>query len=521
MRDFVRKHSEGAGLAVRVSGFVVLGTGAVILTIVFWQYVIRLWDLAGIGGDPQHASGALASRTQPSSPELSSELDLIRQRQDDFQSFVQLMLFPISIFLGFVAAGGVLGLVFSIRNEVRAGQAHDLAIAGETAQQARSESLHSTLLDASEKTITLVNQTLELARDSTERATKTLSERAKHLVREVSEEISARIQRISTSELFETKQYKLLVEEPDNRRKLNQLADRLSRVEGYLEFQDIELEPTARFVKGMALHLNQDDNGAIAELDQAAEGAGVNLRVRLAAYYFLGYAQNNVGDYRAATAAFDKASTRAGARDPLRIEFARMAIESRFFEFVNGHYQKRDIIESVEALIADARSLSKRAASAGRANVNQLLGNMYLFLARETNRDGAYADALDCFLLAGDGLWAKFGQVEVLDEATYLGRDHEPPDLQDLEDELVEKSATRGEPRSIALLHLAIAKCLKIREAPAEEIEARLGKVDDQLREVDSDLRVYSLWARSNVDQETFRTIDRDRLGESTDEADS
>lgn len=446
-----------------------------------------------------------------------TELDLMRKRQDDFEKFVHFILVPLAIFLGFVAAGGALGVVFAVRNEIRTGQAHSLFVAGETAQQARTEALHSTLLDASEKTITLVNQTLALARDSTERATKALSDRAEQLVREVGEEMAALIARIMMQENFEEKLFKLLVEEPSHRRKLTQLSDRLATVEGYLAFQDIEMEPRAHLVKGMALHLDQEDQAAIPLLERAAEATGMGLRLRLCAYYFIGYAHNNIGEYRAAAAAFDAGHSRASDRAALRDEFERMGAESNFFELVRSHLDGRNVVQSVNDLIRGLTDLSGKVTPKARANLNQTLGNIHLFLARQTGRAASFQEALALFHEAGEGLWAKFGQIEITNEASdKISVVKRSPTVKEVEDLATQNIQTRGEPRSLALLHLATAKCRLWQEAGGTaSVRAALSAVNDQMGKVDSDLRLYSLWLRSNVTRKQFIDNDVKRLEDS------
>lgn len=468
------------------------------------------WNSWGIAA-PAASPPVLAINSPTPVPAISAspsptELDLLHKRVDNFEHFVNLVMWPLAIFLGFVAAGGLLGVVFAIRNEVRTSQAHGLFVAGETAQQARTETLHSTLLDASEKTITLVNQTLALARDSTERATKALSDRAEQLVHEVGEGMAALIARVMMDENFEEKLFKLLVEEPSNRRKLTQLSDRLATVEGYLAFQDIELDPGAYLVKGMALHLDQDDQAAIPLLERAAEATGVGLRLRLCAYYFIGYAYNNIGDYRSAATAFDTGHSRASDRAALRNEFARMAAESRFFELVRKHLEGRDnVVESVKGLVSELTDLRSNVTSQARANLNQTLGNIHLFLAREADCEASYQAAFSLFHEAGEGLWAKFGQLEIIKEASdKIVAMENPPAVKEVEGLATQKIQTRVEPRSLALLHLATAKCRIWREASNVSVRAALSAVNDQMGKVDSDLRLYSLWLRSNVTRPQF-----------------
>jgi len=440
----------------------------------------------------------------------------MHKRQDDFEKFVNFILWPLAIFLAFVAAGGLLGVVFSVRNEIRTGQVHGLFVAGETAQQARTEALHSTLLDASEKTITLVNQTLALARDSTERATKAISDRAEQLVREVGEEMAALIARIMMQENFEEKLFKLLVEEPSHRRKLTQLSDRLATVEGYLAFQDIELEPRAHLVKGMALHLAQDDQAAIPLLERAAEATGMGLRLRLCAYYFIGYAYNNIGEYRSAASAFDAGHSRASDQAALRDEFERMGAESKFFELVRSHLDGRDVVQSVKDLVRALTDLSGSVTPQARANLNQTLGNIHLFLARLTRDKEGVKKAFSLFREAGEGLWIKFGQLEIIKElGDEMGAVENPPTAKEVEDLATQRIQTRGEPRSLALLHLATAKCRIWRNAGNASVRAALSAVNDQMGKVDSDLRLYSLWLKSNVTRPKFIELEVKRLEDS------
>jgi hypothetical protein len=68
-----------------------------------------------------------------------------------------------------------------------------------------------------------------------------------------------------------------------------------------------------------------------------------------------------------------------------------------------------------------------------------------------------------------------------------------------VERDLLKKAKTRGERRSVALLHLAVARCRAIQGAPKESVLGALAAFEEELREVDSDLTLYSLAVRSNV----------------------
>lgn len=99
-----------------------------------------------------------ATATQP------TQIELVEKHVDDVRDYVQLLLWPIGILLAVLTIGGALSVVFSIRDQRRVSQLHELTVTGELASQRRSEQSFSSFLDESQKTLTLVNDTLRLAK---------------------------------------------------------------------------------------------------------------------------------------------------------------------------------------------------------------------------------------------------------------------------------------------------------------------------------------------------------------------
>src|SRR4051812_26950031 len=83
-----------------------------------------------------------AAAAPPTRQDLQRQITDLRTHVDDLDSFVNDLLLPMTILVGLLAGGGVIGLLTSLRYERRQSQLHDLAMAGETSSQARADQTH-------------------------------------------------------------------------------------------------------------------------------------------------------------------------------------------------------------------------------------------------------------------------------------------------------------------------------------------------------------------------------------------
>ena len=105
-------------------------------------------------------------------------MDLQRQ-VSGLRDILQLILAPMSILIGILALGGSLGVVFSLRDQRRISQLQELTVGSEVSSQRRTEQSYSAFLDESQKTLTLVNDTLTLAREASDNAAQTMERKAR------------------------------------------------------------------------------------------------------------------------------------------------------------------------------------------------------------------------------------------------------------------------------------------------------------------------------------------------------
>lgn len=460
------------------------------------------------------------SRSAPSPTVLSQQVDLVRQRQDDITSLFNLVLLPLAVITAILGAGGVVGIVLSFRNETRTGQLHDLLYAGTSAQQARTEETHAALLDASQKTLTLVNDTLALARDANDRAAKELSQRAERVLREISEDASSLFLGAYYHQNFARKLLKIIVEEPQIRNEIGALSQRLGSIEGPLEFQEIPLTPSAYLVKGITHHLKQDEKRAIRFLEHAVEAKGeLNPKLMQFAFYWMGYACNNVGQYTKAADVFASAKRYTDETSGLYFELSRLEQESHFFELSRKFFEMHNVAspelqDDVGRVLERLEILRDGAASAGASVIAEGIatteGNINLFLSRTyagSARNASLDKAISRYQLAGSSLWSRFGLYEAQRER-YPAKRVQRSKYADLEAAANSETQKRTEPRSLTLLYLTSVLCMTQQHKPKAEIASATRMLQKTFGDVDGSLTLYSQHWKTNVDRDMFEASD-------------
>ncbi len=257
---------------------------------------------------------------------LKVKVEANERNVDTVRSDVQLMLWPVGFLLAVLTLGGLLSVVFSIRDQRRVTQLHELAVTGETAAQRRSEESFSSFLTESQKTLTLVNDTLTLAKESTDRAAHAMQVNAEARVNSIEGRAEALMLRAFNSGEFES-----ILDELELRNDLRRIAGDLGGLEGYLELQSMPLPPHCRFVKAIDLFLKDDTRGALELLQRAEQEARPGDLHRFTLYW-IGYMQLTIGQYESARRKFydDEGGLRTEDREHHQLE--RMELEAEFFE---------------------------------------------------------------------------------------------------------------------------------------------------------------------------------------------
>src|ERR1700722_18055215 len=122
-------------------------------------FAVWMLGLVGSARASTHASPRVLSviaAPTPTPTDQQVEIDDLQNRVSDLEEIVQLLLAPIAILIGILSLGGALGIVFSLRDQRRLSQLHELAVSSEVSSQRRTELSYSSFLEESQKTLTLV-----------------------------------------------------------------------------------------------------------------------------------------------------------------------------------------------------------------------------------------------------------------------------------------------------------------------------------------------------------------------------
>jgi hypothetical protein len=307
---------------------------------------------ASMHGSPRVPSVVAAPTPSPTDQQV--EIDDLQNRVSDLEEIVQLLLAPIAILIGILSLGGALGIVFSLRDQRRLSQLHELAVSSEVSSQRRTELSYSSFLEESQKTLTLVNQTLALAREATDQAAHTMERKAAASLASI--ETNARD---LLEPLLDSGEFESIVEDAEVRANLETIAGELRAIEGYLLLQDIDLQPYSRFVKGMAQYLGNDTTGALRTLRHAAQDSTVR-ELQLFSIYWDAYLNVALGNYAEATHVFRLGEENLSERAMERVEFQRMIDDANFFRIAVNRTSARPLerFETVAPFLIDLEDIS-------------------------------------------------------------------------------------------------------------------------------------------------------------------
>jgi tetratricopeptide (TPR) repeat protein len=261
-----------------------------------------------------------------SKPVVSGNLGNLEHRVENLEKLVNLVFVPITVLIGVLSAGGVIGVVFSIRDQRRVSQLHELTVAGEVSSQRRSEQSYGSFLEQSQTTIGLVNDTLRLAKEASDREARSGRSKANERVKAIEEQSETLMLQIFRGEDFE-----LILDHRDHRRELNRIGLQLREFETSQSLLDeVELPPYTKFVKAMNQFMKDDTEAAINDLRRASQNNQINNLHRFTLYW-LGYMLTTVGEYQEAVTRFRDDEIGLPKDDAERLQLERMIAETEFF----------------------------------------------------------------------------------------------------------------------------------------------------------------------------------------------
>lgn len=257
--------------------------------------------------------------------ELTDQVEKLQIEMEGTEHFVEVLLTPIAFLVAILAAGGVLGVVYSVRDQRRTSQLHELTVGGEIASQQRAEQSYGSFLEQSQTTLSLVNDTLGLAKEATDRAAHSMELKAKSRV----DAIEERAQTLML-DVFSEKEFELIIKDPARRDELHNIASELRSLEGYLSLQDIKLPQYTKFIKAIDQFLLDDTEAAVQALRLASQDHVVGDLQHFIEYW-LGYMLTTVGNYDEAISKFRHDEIDLDEDDPEYFQLERIIAETEFF----------------------------------------------------------------------------------------------------------------------------------------------------------------------------------------------
>jgi len=386
--------------------------------------------------------------------------------------------------------------------ETRTAEAFGIAMRGEAASQQRAAAVHEQFLAGSRETLDLVNATLTLAKEASERAARTIELRARQTIEELDQEAQGLLTSVPSQD------DRALIADPGTRSNLRGLAHRVSgfEISRFMLPESIQLTPACLFVRGMDHHLSQNFDEAFRTWRSVALSAAADDGLKSWAWYWIGYEQNNLGRFAEAEQSFENALKHATG--PRRFELQRILLESRFFN--KAKFTAASLTAPFESLLASVGAEPpSEELEARRVKIEVTFANVLLRQARDLGSDPVAREmnrkAGDLYRRASGDKWALFGLAET------LASSEDDKDQQDalavfrrVRAEAIEESVRREEPRTKVLARSTeLMCCLNVPEY-RDEAPAIRSLVLQELGRVDARLTVYSQLQRRNVTKAEF-----------------
>jgi tetratricopeptide (TPR) repeat protein len=372
---------------------------------------------------------------------------------------------------------------------------------GEKASQTRAREVHTGFVEESQKTLDLVNQTLTLSVEASQRAANVIQQKAKDELAALDRDAKRLLADVPDDD------DRALVADQVRRSKLTSLASKIAgfQINRFILPVDIPLTPNCQFVRGMQFHLDQQFDDAFESWDEVALSEGAPDHLRSLAWYWIGYERNNLAHFEKAELAFGSALDLASPSR--RFELERIKLETRFFR----EDQPDPVIHALGRLRLEVEKDGGEAAAQSRAKILNTLGNVHHEAGNHARKQDRYADAYAHYETAYQIFteitdrekWALFGRAEAM---WWLGMRDEADTLfeGEVRDRAVSEYLTRAEPRTKVLARTAELVCCVRHPRLRKDVALYFDNVVEALGHVDERLTVYSQVQRRNVKKEIF-----------------
>ncbi|TAL24322.1 MAG: hypothetical protein EPN94_07535 [Nitrospirae bacterium] len=304
---------------------------------------------------------------------LELEIEKLKSAQENYDKKVNLLILILTVLL---VLGTLSSIVGFIRAERRETKAFNLVI--ENAQDAKQSSLdlkqrENLIFTESQKTLTLVNETLTLSTEASRRASKSLELRLKKSMGSL-ENDSRRI--IEESGAYEDD--KNLTTNKNICSEIHRVGRKLEGLENnlvILEDSDISLKPYCCFIRGADSYLSDHYDQAKEYWETVSNLSDAEPTLKSLSLYWIGYVNNNLGEFTKAINNFRKAYDLA--KDSRKYELQRIQLETRFFNNEDIKEVIEDFNRLKEAIEQDREEKSTLVLASRKNKALTTLGNIY------------------------------------------------------------------------------------------------------------------------------------------------
>lgn len=472
-------------------------------------------------------SASETSEVEKQKQEIVQLKKTIADVKDKVESQKEIVYYIIGFFTLFSLFGAGITF-FSYRNNERRADAseqrsagiHSLTIENDKTSQQRSNQI----FEESQKTLTLVNETLKLATEASSRASKSLENRLNLTMKELERES---ISTIEQSEAYTDD--KLLTQDKNICSEIHRVG---RKIEGLmnniviLENTQFKLDPHCCFIKGAHDYLEEQFYDAIKSWEDTIQHEKTPANLKSLAYFWIGYVNNNLHDFRKAIINFRGALE--FANETREFELRRIQIETRFFNKESNSDLVSDMNSLIQELNVKQTINFNREVEKQKIRMLTTLGNLYHQIGNEEEdaiRKKDYytlakrtfgellnikedTDIVSHIANMKDGKrdkekWVIFGYAE----AIFMLGEIEP--AQKLYKNFIMRLAgnefiRREEKRTKVLARTTQLIC-SIRAKLLENVNEYRLSVESTLSDADKRLTIYSQFQRRNVTIQDFR----------------
>ena len=383
--------------------------------------------LVGIEKDIGDIKKNINGGANASSPVSTDNVAAIKRKLEDFERDVSILKIIIVALTALAVLFAVTKYIYDLVSSRAASKATaareeenrkmlETLHGGEVAAQKRAQEQHDVMIEAGRKTMNLVNDTLQLAKRASEYAVNALERRVRMLFGELDKETAKLFVK------FANRDNRDIVNKLEHRDELRKLLSKLEEFEhsNALLEEPIPLSPNCEFLKALQYYLEVQFDLTIETLQNIINRQDVTMDLRIRCYFWIGYEQNNIGNFEAAEQNFRSAIDLAnGASQENRaLLLERLLIETMLFD--TRRYRASDLINDVDRLIKDYQSIDF-GEDEGLNLIHLTKGNILYASAMESYNNGEAEEARN-YLRQAIEVWlplVEIGREEAIREYAF------------------------------------------------------------------------------------------------------